>query len=178
MFLSLAADGIGRIIFGCELYALKAVCANRMLAWREAARPTCAPSCKRLESRQADTYRAVRSAATEMKKAFLIYNPASGQKRQQRAEDISRVAAVFHAAGVHVDTCTTTHAGSAIQQAQEAARASFDAVVACGGDGTANEVLNGLARSSCASALGVLPLGSGKLLAVDHGITANAVTDE
>ncbi len=102
-----------------------------------------------------------------MQKAFLIYNPASGRKRQRRAEDIARVAAIFRKAGVQVEASATTHAGSAIQQVQEAANAGFDTVVACGGDGTANEALNGLMRSPAAAALGVVPLGSGNLLASD-----------
>jgi diacylglycerol kinase family enzyme len=105
----------------------------------------------------------------------LIYNPASGQKRQQRAEDISRVAGVFHAAGVQVETCPTTHAGSAIQQAQQASAAGFDTVVACGGDGTVNEALNGLMLAGGNAALGLVPLGSGNLLASDLGLPADPV---
>jgi YegS/Rv2252/BmrU family lipid kinase len=110
-----------------------------------------------------------------MNKAFLIYNPASGRKRQRRADDISRIAAVFRAAGVQVETCPTTHAGSAIQQAREAATAGFDTIVACGGDGTANEVLNGLMASGTDAALGLVPLGSGNLLAADLGLPDDPV---
>lgn len=110
-----------------------------------------------------------------MKKAFLIYNPASGQKRQQRAEDIARVAAVFRDAGIHVEACPTTHAGSAIQQAREASTAGFDTVVACGGDGTVNEALNGIMLAGGNTALGLLPLGSGNLLASDLGLPADPV---
>jgi diacylglycerol kinase (ATP) len=110
-----------------------------------------------------------------MKKAFLIYNPASGRKRQRRADDISRIVAVFHAAGIKVETCPTTHAGSAIQQSREAAAAGFDTIVACGGDGTANEVLNGLMASGTDAALGLVPLGSGNLLASDLGLPDDPV---
>ena len=108
-----------------------------------------------------------------MRRAFLIYNPASGRKRDKRTQDIARVTAVFRTAGVEVETCATTHPGSAIQQAWEAADAGFDAVVACGGDGTANEVLNGLMRASAPATLGVVPLGSGNLLASDLGLPAD-----
>ncbi|HKV95092.1 MAG TPA: diacylglycerol kinase family protein [Candidatus Angelobacter sp.] len=110
-----------------------------------------------------------------MNKAFLIYNPASGQKRRQRAGDISRVEALFRDAGVQVETCPTTHAGSAIQQAREAAAAGFDTVIACGGDGTVNEVLNGIMMSGSDAALGLVPLGSGNLLASDLGLTGGPV---
>ncbi len=100
-----------------------------------------------------------------MKKAFLIYNPASGRKRTRRAEQITRAAEVFRSAGIHAEAHATTHAGSAAQQTQQAVAAGFDTIIACGGDGTANEVLNGLMGS--AATLGVIPLGSGNLLATD-----------
>ncbi len=104
-----------------------------------------------------------------VRKAILIYNPASGQKRARRAEKIARAADVLRAAGVEVEACATTGAGSAIRQAQQAVTAGFDSIVACGGDGTVNEVLNGimLAGPNAGVALGVIPLGSGNLLATD-----------
>jgi diacylglycerol kinase (ATP) len=117
--------------------------------------------------------------------AFLIYNPASGRRRAKRTQDISRVVEIFRAAGVHVETCPTTHAGSASQQVQEAASSGgFDTVVACGGDGTANEALNGLMQASSSMqtsqtsvdvALGLVPLGSGNLLASDLRLPSNPV---
>src|SRR5260221_11601521 len=111
-----------------------------------------------------------------MKKAFLIYNPASGRRRAKRTQAIAHVAAVFRAAGVQVEAAATTHAGSAIQQAQEAAGAGFDTVVACGGDGTANEDLNGLMRASAEVALCLVPLGSGTMLYVDMRVHFDLVT--
>src|SRR5579862_9005431 len=90
-----------------------------------------------------------------MQKAFLIYNPASGRRRAKRALHISHIVDVLRKAGVQVEACATTHAGSATQQAHEAVVAGFDTVVACGGDGTANEVLNGLMQTSADVALGL-----------------------
>src|SRR5262249_50338971 len=104
-----------------------------------------------------------------------IYNPASGQKRQQRSDDISRIAAVFHAAGVQVETCETTHAGSAVQQARDASADGFDTVIACGGDGTVNEALNGIMMAGGNAVLGLVPLGSGNLLASDLGLPPDPV---
>jgi diacylglycerol kinase (ATP) len=110
-----------------------------------------------------------------MKKAFLIYNPASGQKRARRAEKIARAAEVLRAAGVEVETCATTDAGSAIPQTQQAVVAGFDTIIACGGDGTVNEVLNGLmlVGPGAEVSLGVIPLGSGNLLATDLYLPRN-----
>ena len=110
-----------------------------------------------------------------MQKAFLIYNPASGSKRAKRKEDIARLEEVLRVAGVQVETCATTHMGSAILQVQEAAARDFDTVIACGGDGTANEVLNGIMLASANVALGVVPLGSGNLLASDLGLPSDPV---
>ena len=103
-----------------------------------------------------------------MRKALLIYNPSSGRRRKHRAKQVARAVAVLHAAGVEAETAPTTGRGSAVAQTQEAAAAGFDTVIACGGDGTANEILNGLMRCDrCETALGVLPFGSGNLLATD-----------
>lgn len=108
-----------------------------------------------------------------MKKAILIYNPASGQKRARRTEHVARAAEVLCAAGIEVETCATTDAGSAIRQTQQAVVAGFDTIIACGGDGTVNEVLNGLMLAGAGSTLGVIPLGSGNLLATDLRMPRN-----
>jgi diacylglycerol kinase (ATP) len=110
-----------------------------------------------------------------MQKAILIYNPSSGQRRARRAEKIAQAAEVLRGAGVTVDICATRERGSAIQQTQQAVVAGFDTIIACGGDGTVHEVLNGLMLIGPAAgvALGVIPLGSGNLLATDLGIPRN-----
>jgi diacylglycerol kinase family enzyme len=115
-----------------------------------------------------------------MHKAFLIYNPASGRRRRKRRQDIARVEEVLLAAGVQVETCSTTHIGSAIQQVEEAVGRGFDTVISCGGDGTANEAMNGIIRASSTGsprdvALGLVPLGSGNLLASDLGLPSDPV---
>lgn len=102
-----------------------------------------------------------------MQKVFLIYNPASGAKKEKRAQAIAQVLAVLRSAGVEAEAVATTHAGSATPQTEQAMASGFDTVLACGGDGTVNEVLNGLVRSGSQAALGVIPLGSGNLLATD-----------
>src|SRR5262249_54339088 len=52
----------------------------------------------------------------------------------------------------------------------------FDTVLACGGDGTANEALNGIMASGCNAALSVVPLGSGNLLASDLKLPSDPAT--
>jgi diacylglycerol kinase (ATP) len=115
-----------------------------------------------------------------MNNAFLIYNPASGRKRKKRKHAIAGIEEVLRAAGVEIETCATTHLGSAIEQVREAVGRGFDTVVACGGDGTANEALNGIMLASPTRiagdvVLGLLPLGSGNLLASDLGLPSDPV---
>jgi YegS/Rv2252/BmrU family lipid kinase len=68
-----------------------------------------------------------------------------------------------------LDVMVTTRAGDARIWAAEAAAAGFDAVLAVGGDGTANEVAWGLLGSE--TALGLVPVGSGNGLARALGIS-------
>jgi YegS/Rv2252/BmrU family lipid kinase len=112
---------------------------------------------------------------TSVQKVFLIYNPTSGQRRAKRLEQIARVLEVFRAAGLQPEMCPTTHAGSAIEQTRLAMQSGFDTVIACGGDGTLNEALNGIMRSGRQATLGVVPLGSGNLLASDLRLPSDPV---
>lgn len=67
-----------------------------------------------------------------------------------------------------VDMVETNRRGHATRFAQDAARRGVDVVVAFGGDGTLNEVVNGIAGSS--TALGVLPGGSTNVFARTIGL--------
>jgi YegS/Rv2252/BmrU family lipid kinase len=62
--------------------------------------------------------------------------------------------------------------GQARALACQAVRDRFDIVVAAGGDGTVNEVVNGLAGSSVA--LGIIPAGTANDLAWQYGLPRNA----
>ena len=67
-----------------------------------------------------------------------------------------------------VDVVETNRRGHATRFAQDAARRGVDVVVAFGGDGTLNEVVNGIAGSS--TALAVLPGGSTNVFARTIGL--------
>jgi YegS/Rv2252/BmrU family lipid kinase len=102
-------------------------------------------------------------------KALLLFNPVSGAHLEARAATVRRVADVFRRAGVEVVIESTQARGSAGRQARTAIQAGCDAVFACGGDGTVFEVLQGVAES--AAMMGVIPLGTGNVLAHDLGLT-------
>src|SRR5438270_62146 len=64
--------------------------------------------------------------------------------------------------GHRVEVRATDQVGDAERLAAEAARAGAETVVAVGGDGTLNEVVNGVARAAwpVRCAVGVVPLGT------------------
>jgi len=96
----------------------------------------------------------------------------SGQQQDRRAAQIETVLAVLRGAGVAADAVATRGPGTAGTQALYAVRLGYDAVLACGGDGTVHEVLQGLVGSPVA--LGVVPLGTANALAADMGLPSAA----
>lgn len=103
-----------------------------------------------------------------MRRVALIYNPASGQQSMRRAAVIADALALLRKAGVRAEALETNAPGSAGTLTQEAVRQGCDAILACGGDGTANEILQCLVGTSVA--LGVVPLGTANALAADLGL--------
>ncbi|HWG18507.1 MAG TPA: YegS/Rv2252/BmrU family lipid kinase [Acidobacteriaceae bacterium] len=108
-----------------------------------------------------------------MHRAALIYNPASGQRPAKRAARIAQAIRVFDAAGIEVETIATVSPESAAQQARHAVSEGFDTILACGGDGTVHEVMQGLVGLRDV-ALGVIPMGTANALASDLGIPSSA----
>ncbi|HTV02316.1 MAG TPA: diacylglycerol kinase family protein [Luteitalea sp.] len=100
----------------------------------------------------------------------LIANPAAGTAEEgSRAEDVAQaLVGQGHAADVHL-TEGPRHAETL---ARDAADQGVDVVVAAGGDGTLNEVLNGVAASARRdeTALAILPVGTGNDFARMLGI--------
>jgi YegS/Rv2252/BmrU family lipid kinase len=93
-----------------------------------------------------------------------IVNPESrnGSGRRLRAAIEERLG--DHLIGIE----EAGYRGHAVEIARRAAADGVDVVVAVGGDGTINEVLNGLAGTE--TALGVIPRGAANDLATLHGI--------
>jgi YegS/Rv2252/BmrU family lipid kinase len=103
-----------------------------------------------------------------MRRAALIYNPVSGTRRHLRLAHVESAAAILQEAGVDVRLVPTESAGSAGDQARSLASEGFDTIFACGGDGTMHDVLQGIVGTP--AALGLVPLGSGNVLAHDLGL--------
>ena len=96
----------------------------------------------------------------------LIINPNSGTLSKKGIE--SWLPARIERLGYEVDVRHTNGPGDATYISKECARRGDYGVLACGGDGTVNEVASGLVGSE--TALGILPAGSGNGLARHLGI--------
>lgn len=90
---------------------------------------------------------------------LVIANPrsASGATRENWAVMAADLRAHFGPFSV----AFTKHPGHAIEIAETAARSGRRFIIACGGDGTINEVANGIIRSDADAELGILPSGTG-----------------
>ena len=94
--------------------------------------------------------------------AALIYNPAAGggRLRRHRLEDAR---AILARAGIETALRPTSAPGHATELARQCVSEGCRLVIVSGGDGTINEVVNGLAGSD--TALAVLPCGTANVLA-------------
>jgi len=109
-----------------------------------------------------------------MRRAVLLYNPQSGLRRSRRLSDVERAAERLRSNGIEVGLEATTGPRSADQQARRLISQGFDTIIACGGDGTVHDVLQGVAGTQ--ATLGVLPLGTANSLAADLGLTRDPET--
>ncbi len=106
-----------------------------------------------------------------MQKVALLFNPSSGRARQRRIDVVHSLARDLEHAGKTVTVESTLSPGSASEQVREFLAQGFDTILIAGGDGTVNDALQGLAGSN--AALGVIPMGTGNVLAHDLGISGN-----
>jgi diacylglycerol kinase family enzyme len=108
-----------------------------------------------------------------LKKGTLIYNPVAGRRPAGREHEVRRAAEVLRRVGLSVELAPTARPEMAHELAREAVAGGVDVVLACGGDGTINEVINGLALSRVP--LGILPGGTANILARELRLPLNPV---
>lgn len=93
------------------------------------------------------------------KRARLIYNPTSGHEVMKRS--VADILDILEQAGYEASAFQTTpEEASAQKEATRAAKADFDLIVAAGGDGTINEVVNGIAGLEKRPMMAVIPAGT------------------
>ena len=98
-----------------------------------------------------------------MKTCALIYNPIAGRHPARREKQIRQAADILQGSGLRVRVAATTAPEEAQTLARDAAGDGTDLILVCGGDGTINEVINGLAPGR--TPLGILPGGTANMLA-------------
>jgi len=99
-------------------------------------------------------------------RARLIFNSSAGMRDE--SAQVHRAGEVLRQRHWSVEIAQTTRAGDAMRLARDAAAEKLDVLIAVGGDGTVNEVANGLVDS--AAALGVLPSGTANVWAKEMGL--------
>ena len=97
-----------------------------------------------------------------MSKTVIILNPAAGSEQAERWRE--RIKSIAPGG----DLFTTSRSGEAETLARRAADKGFEKIVAAGGDGTVNEVVNGLVGSG--ATLGLLPMGTVNVFAMELGL--------
>ena len=99
-----------------------------------------------------------------MQRVKLIYNPHAGQMKPNLLAVIQALQERFEVS-VYITR-------KALDATRETKRTKEKIVLAMGGDGTVNEVINGLKKDQT---LGIIPCGTSNVLAKEFGIPRNAV---
>lgn len=107
-----------------------------------------------------------------MSRYKIILNPVSGRGHGEQVYPL--LDSLLQSHGLDFEITRTQAPGHAIQLAEQAVADGWDVVVAVGGDGTANEVINGLARARLngigQAALGIISVGRGNDFAFGVGV--------
>ncbi|MAK13316.1 MAG: hypothetical protein CMN43_01770 [SAR116 cluster bacterium] len=97
-----------------------------------------------------------------MNKIAIIYNPNAGSAKIKKLLKIKERLSLKSSVTIY----DTQKPGDATSIAKRECK-NFDIIVAAGGDGTINEVINGIDVNT---KLGIIPLGTANILAIEAGI--------
>ena len=110
-----------------------------------------------------------------MGKLKIILNPISGMGNG--VKQLPLIRKIFDLSGIDYDISITEKVWDAVIIAREAAMNAYTGVVAAGGDGTCNEVVNGLMEASAQVEklpfFGVLPIGRGNDFSYGAGVPSD-----
>ena len=103
----------------------------------------------------------------KLKKACVVINPHAGHN----VTNIADLIAVLSAAGWSTEIAIKEYGGHSMELAARAAKANYDLVVGYGGDGTINQVLNGvMSARGCSSIRRSATVSFGSSMAGQTGI--------
>lgn len=91
------------------------------------------------------------------KKLLIIINPNAGKKKAKKS--LNEIVSLYRDNGFLVSVAVTKSRGHATKIVKKKGK-KYDNIVCCGGDGTLNEVLTGLAQLQGTHKLGYIPGGS------------------
>src|SRR6266545_6414326 len=114
-----------------------------------------------------------REAIAVYRNTAVIYNPSAGKLAGKGKRALEEARALLEKAGGKVSLVATTGPGTAGALARRAIAQGADLILAAGGDGTVNEMLEGVVGSPVA--FGVLPAGTANVLATEAGIPASVI---
>lgn len=107
------------------------------------------------------------------KRLLLIANPCSGKAKMKT--QLMSVVEIFSSADYEVTVYPTKCRGDGTHRASKIAQDEYDLVVACGGDGTLNEVITGIMESNVKVPIGYIPSGTLNEWSSGLGIARNIV---
>jgi diacylglycerol kinase (ATP) len=109
---------------------------------------------------------------SKLRNALLIHNPNAGNGGSARRRLLDEARRIFASGGIEAELAETSGPGDATEIAQRATVEGRQLVIACGGDGTLNEVVNGLAAAQNGHRvpLALLPGGTANILAKELDI--------
>ncbi len=106
-----------------------------------------------------------------IKTASIIFNPVSGGGISSRLKHLEEARTILTASGIDADLRPTSAPGQAGEIAARAIAEGRQLIIGCGGDGTLNEIINGMPHSNVPLAL--LPAGTANILAKELRIPWN-----
>ncbi len=98
---------------------------------------------------------------------YYVLNPAAGKGSVNRLQE--KLRGRLRELGIDGEFAKTTGPGDATKMTKLAIERGYNTIVAVGGDGTVNEVVNGVTKET--AAVGIVPVGASNLLASRLGIT-------
>jgi YegS/Rv2252/BmrU family lipid kinase len=106
------------------------------------------------------------------RKGYLIYNPYAGRIRRHR-HILEESIKLLKTDGHNVKPVSTTGPGSAVAITKCCVDQGADLILVAGGDGTINEVANGMTGSNVP--MGILPGGTANVLAMETGVGSRMI---
>lgn len=107
-----------------------------------------------------------------MKTELIINLTAGGGKPRSHLKTIFKY---LEENGFDFKVSYTSHHGEAIELARKAADRGIDLIVSIGGDGTVNEIVNGIMKSKNDPSLGIIPLGWANDFIKSTGIPSDTI---